>query len=115
MIDPESGLDDVRNVGIRGGRIVAITTDPVVARDAIDVRGLVVAPGFIDLHAHGQEPKSAWLQARDGVTTALEDLPVAMTAWSDDITGTDLPEPVVVVLASDQATMDQVVEAVGLS
>ena len=72
VIDPESGLDAVRNVAIRDGRIAAISADTLSARDTVDVRGLVVAPGFIDLHAHGQEPTSAWLQARDGVTTALD-------------------------------------------
>lgn len=32
----------------------------------------MVAPGFIDLHAHGQQLPAAWVQAFDGVTTALE-------------------------------------------
>jgi N-acyl-D-aspartate/D-glutamate deacylase len=33
---------------------------------------MVVAPGFIDLHEHGQEPRNYQFQARDGVTTSLE-------------------------------------------
>ena len=72
VMDPESGLDAVRNVGIRGGRIAAITQAPLEGSQVVDVTGLVVAPGFIDLHAHGQDPFSADLQVRDGVTTALE-------------------------------------------
>ena len=48
----------------------------------LDASGLVVAPGFIDLHAHGQETPAARMQAFDGVTTALEleagTLPVAV-------------------------------------
>ena len=72
VMDPESGLDGVRNVGITAGRIAALSTEPLRGRQIIDVRGLVVAPGFIDLHAHGQELKSSQLQAQDGVTTALE-------------------------------------------
>ncbi|MEM6704845.1 MAG: amidohydrolase family protein [Acidobacteriota bacterium] len=77
VIDPESGLDAVRNVGLRGGEIVAITTESLDARlaesgERIDVSGLVVAPGFIDLHAHGQSPRANEFQVRDGVTTALE-------------------------------------------
>ncbi|HKJ01129.1 MAG TPA: amidohydrolase family protein [Longimicrobiales bacterium] len=72
VMDPESGLDGVRNVGIRGGRIAAITQGPLEGHDVVDATGLVVAPGFIDLHAHGQDPFSADLQVRDGVTTALE-------------------------------------------
>jgi len=72
VIDPESGLDAVRDVGITGGLIGAISEDPLPGRDVIDVSGLVVSPGFIDLHAHGQDPFSSRLQAQDGVTTALE-------------------------------------------
>src|SRR5690242_17634572 len=55
VLDPETGLDADRNIGIRGGRIDAVTTEPLTARETLDVRGLVVAPGFIDLHAHGQD------------------------------------------------------------
>jgi hypothetical protein len=71
-MDPESGLDDVRNVGVTAGTIVAISALPLNGRASIDVGGLVVAPGFIDLHAHGQDDRSARLQAQDGVTTALD-------------------------------------------
>ena len=72
VMDPESGLDAVRNVGIDSGRIAIITQDPIVGRDTIDARGLVVAPGFIDLHSHAQTPETYRMQALDGVTTALE-------------------------------------------
>ncbi|MEZ4585239.1 MAG: amidohydrolase family protein [Gemmatimonadales bacterium] len=72
VMDPESGLDAVRFVGINGGRIAAISSTPLTGRTVVDVRGLVVGPGFVDLHAHGQDPFSSRLQARDGVTTALE-------------------------------------------
>ena len=72
VMDPESGLDAVRQVGISAGRIAAISTEPLRGRATIDARGLVVAPGFIDLHAHGQDDENYALRARDGVTTALE-------------------------------------------
>ena len=72
VMDPETGLDAPRNVGIRDGTIAAITEDAVEGLDTIDATGLVVAPGFVDLHAHGQDPMSERLQALDGVTTALE-------------------------------------------
>jgi N-acyl-D-aspartate/D-glutamate deacylase len=72
VMDPESGLDAVMNVGIVGGRIEAITERELDGLEVVDVTGLVVAPGFIDLHAHGQDPFSRDLQVRDGVTTALE-------------------------------------------
>ena len=72
VMDPETGLDAVRNVGIDAGQIVTITEEGLVGNETIDAAGLVVAPGFIDLHAHGQDPVSNRLQALDGVTTALE-------------------------------------------
>jgi dihydroorotase len=72
VMDPESGLDMIRNVGISGGQIMAITATPLKGEELLDVSGLVVAPGFIDLHAHGQDLTSSQLQAHDGVTTALE-------------------------------------------
>lgn len=72
VIDPESGLDDVRHVGIRGTQIAAVSKMPLTGKRVVDANGLVVAPGCIDLHAHGQELPSARMQAFDGVTTALE-------------------------------------------
>lgn len=71
-IDPESGLDAVRNIGVWAGRIAAVTPAPITGRVRIDGRGLVAAPGFIDLHAHGTSLDSAQFQALDGVTTRLE-------------------------------------------
>ena len=72
VMDPESNLDAVRYVGIRNGKIAAISTQPLRARTMIDAKGLVVAPGFIDLHSHGQDDENYRYKARDGVTTALE-------------------------------------------
>jgi N-acyl-D-aspartate/D-glutamate deacylase len=72
VLDPETNLDAVRAVAIRAGKIVSITASVPAARDTIDVRGLVVAPGFIDLHSHGQDSVNYGFLARDGVTTALE-------------------------------------------
>ncbi|HLZ49641.1 MAG TPA: amidohydrolase family protein [Candidatus Acidoferrum sp.] len=72
VMDPESGLDAVRNVGIRGGKILAISANSLQGKTTLDAKGLVVAPGFIDLHEHGQEPRNYQFQAHDGVTTSLE-------------------------------------------
>ena len=72
VMDPESGLDAVRYVGIRGDRISEISAQPLEGKTVVDVRGLVVAPGFIDLHAHGQTNEANEFQVHDGVTTALE-------------------------------------------
>src|SRR5690242_1542498 len=72
VVDPASGLDAIRNVAIAGSQIAAISAAPLKGRTVIDVSGSIVAPGFIDLHAHGQTPENYALRARDGVTTALE-------------------------------------------
>jgi N-acyl-D-aspartate/D-glutamate deacylase len=72
VMDPESGLDGVRNVGIRDGKIARISSEPLPGKRVVSARGLVVAPGFIDLHQHGQEMESQRVKAFDGVTTALE-------------------------------------------
>jgi len=72
VMDPESNLDAVRNVGIRGGKIAAVSDSALEGRAVIDVRGLVVTAGFIDLHSHGQTRENYAFKARDGVTTALE-------------------------------------------
>ena len=72
VIDPESRLDAVRNVGVSAGSIKAITTARLSGRTVIDAKGLVVSPGFIDLHQHGQNEENDRFKAMDGVTTALE-------------------------------------------
>jgi N-acyl-D-aspartate/D-glutamate deacylase len=72
VIDPESGLDAVRSVGIRGGKIAAISGAALSGKRTIDASGLVVAPGFIDLHAHGQADETYRYYALDGVTSAFE-------------------------------------------
>lgn len=72
VIDPESGLDAIRHVGIAGDEIVSISGQPLTAKTVIDATGLVVSPGFIDLHTHSPTPLGEHYQAFDGVTTALE-------------------------------------------
>src|SRR5579863_6438460 len=63
VMDPESGLDGVRTVGISGGKLRAISAESLQGKTILDAKGLVVAPGFIDLHEHGQEPKNYQFQA----------------------------------------------------
>ncbi len=72
VMDPESGLDAVRSVGLIDGRIAAVSAEPLRGAMELDAAGMVVAPGFIDLHAHGQTYEANVYQAHDGVTTALE-------------------------------------------
>ena len=72
VVDPETKLDAKRNVGINGDRIAAISEKPLQGKKTLQADGMVVAPGFIDMHAHGQQLPAAWMQVFDGVTTALE-------------------------------------------
>lgn len=72
VIDPETKLDAVRNVGIIQNRIAEISSEPLRGKEVIDVSGLVVAPGFIDLHVHGRTNVEQEYQLHDGVTTALD-------------------------------------------
>ena len=72
VMDPETGLDAVRHVGITGDRIARISSLPLEGEKIIDATGLIVAPGFVDLHQHGHDSDSYRLKALDGVTTALE-------------------------------------------
>lgn len=72
VMDPESGLNAIRHLGISGGTIKEISTSSLEGKRTINLKGLVVAPGFIDLNSHGQSNQSNEYQAMDGVTTALE-------------------------------------------
>lgn len=83
VMDPESGLDAVRNVAIDGDHVTAISTDALRGRDTIDARGLVVAPGFIDLHQHAQDAAGYRVEVLDGTTSALEleEGPADVAGW----------------------------------
>jgi hypothetical protein len=72
VIDPESGYDQLANVAISGNKIAAISKLPLIGIDSIDASGLVISPGFIDLHSHALSRLGQQLQPMDGVTTALE-------------------------------------------
>jgi hypothetical protein len=72
VIDPETKLDAIRNVGILNNRIAQISAEPLKGKETINASGLVVSPGFIDLHIHGRNNIEQEYQLHDGVTTALE-------------------------------------------
>ncbi len=73
VVDPASGTDRVVNVLVRGDRIAAITDQRVEADRTVDVTGLVVAPGFLDILATPTpdvEPQR--YKIKDGVTTVIQ-------------------------------------------
>ncbi|MEP7376442.1 MAG: amidohydrolase family protein [Chitinophagaceae bacterium] len=72
VIDPETKLDTIKNVGILNNRIAQISSGPLMGKEMINVTGLVVAPGFIDMHVHGRSNVEQEYQLHDGITTALE-------------------------------------------
>ena len=82
VLDPETNLDAVRDIGINGGTIAAVSNQALQGKRVISAQGLIVAPGFIDLHEHAQTPESYRLKAFDGVTTALE-----MEIGASDVAG----------------------------
>ena len=71
VIDPETGFDDIADVGIDAGRIAAISRTRLKGRDRIDAHDRVVAPGFVDLLSYDPNPFGIWFKVADGVTTNL--------------------------------------------
>lgn len=72
VMDPESRVDAILNIGVSGGKIAAISAEQLHGKETLNAQGHVVSPGFIDLHAHGQTTGDLQIKARDGVTTALD-------------------------------------------
>ena len=72
VMDPATELNAIRHIGITDGTIKSISKAPLKGKVTINAKGLVVAPGFVDLHQHGQRPEDYPFKAMDGVTTALE-------------------------------------------
>lgn len=93
VIDPETNLDAIRNVGVKNGSVSVVTEESITGRKVIDAKGLIVSPGFVDLHAHGQSIGDYRMQAMQGVTTMLElesgVLPVAQ--WYEAQSKKNLP------------------------
>ncbi|GFN31315.1 amidohydrolase family protein [Paenibacillus xylaniclasticus] len=71
VINPETNLDAVMNVGIIDGKIGAVTAKPLTGKRTIDAKGLVVAPGFIDNLSYDPNPLGVWNKIADGVTSNI--------------------------------------------
>jgi N-acyl-D-aspartate/D-glutamate deacylase len=72
VIDPETGLDGIRHVGIQDGSIVVISEAEIEGASELDATGQVVAPGFVDIHTHSPSRLGGAIQVLDGVTTQLD-------------------------------------------
>jgi len=72
VIDPETQLDAQRYVGINGGSIAKISKQALIGKKTIDASGLVVAPGFIDMHSHTPTLLGQHMNLLDGITTQLD-------------------------------------------
>lgn len=86
VMDPASNTDRPLNVGIRGGRIAAVTPSKIEGARTISAIGHVVAPGFIDILAP-ENPGGDQFKVADGVTTVLNTHggPVDVAGWYDEI------------------------------
>ena len=85
LIDPETGLDETGDLVIEDGRVLALATaaeggaaEFLAEEDAeiLDVTGLLVTPGLIDMHAHLREPgdeeeETIWSGSRAAVALSL--------------------------------------------
>ncbi|MGI9517321.1 MAG: amidohydrolase family protein, partial [Pirellulaceae bacterium] len=90
VMDPETNLDAVRNVGVKDGKISVITEDAITGQQTIDAKDHVVAPGFIDGHCHiVDSPLGQKGLLRDGVTTTLdlETGAFPVDTWYDNLSG----------------------------
>ncbi|MEU1972925.1 amidohydrolase family protein [Microbacterium sp. NPDC019599] len=74
VVDPASGTASAADVLVDGGRVASVSALPILDAGAavVDVSGLVVGPGFVDLHSHVHSIAGQRLQAFDGVTTNLD-------------------------------------------
>ena len=91
VMDPETLFDGIANVGIKDGRIVAISQDALTGAETMDATGHIVAPGFIDTHFHFQMPVGYSLGLRDGLTSSMDfEMGCAgsyMAEWYEDRAG----------------------------
>ena len=72
VIDPETSFDQIAYVGINDGSISAVSEQPLRGTKIIDAAGLVVAPGFIDVHSHTPTLLGQQVNLLDGITTQLD-------------------------------------------
>jgi len=67
LVDPASGLDAERDVLLRHGRVAAVEMPGALrvakAKETIDAKGMIVAPGLVDVHVHLREPGQTYKES----------------------------------------------------
>lgn len=92
VIDPARGKDLIADVAVFEGRIVAVgNLDGYDAAETIDARGMIVAPGFIDMHAHLREPGAADESIESGTLAAAQGGFTAVCAMPNTAPALDSP------------------------
>jgi dihydroorotase len=81
VVDPARGIDEIRDIYIKNGLFADTPPDPKArGAEVIDARGLVAAPGLVDMHVHFRDPGQTYKEdifsgalsaAAGGVTTAV--------------------------------------------
>jgi len=108
VVDPTQGLDAIRDVLIEHGRIARIA-DGIAANEApgaaeLDLRGAIVAPGFIDPHVHLREPGQTHKETiTSGTAAAVAGGFTAVAAMPNTIPALDTPELIRTVIERARA------------
>lgn len=72
VMDPETKLDALRNVGVKEGKIAIITEETITGNETIDASRHVVTAGFIDTHTHSSDKYVIKMAMMDGVTSGMD-------------------------------------------
>jgi dihydroorotase len=111
VVDPASGVDGPRDVLVRAGRVAAVEKTgglATVARSLpkelqIDARGMVVAPGLIDIHVHLREPGQTWKETiRTGTRAAAAGGFTAVVAMPNTVPVNDSVDSLEWMLAAER-------------
>ena len=104
VIDPSAGMDEVRDVLVRDGRIEAVARGVAGPEDIprIEARGLVVAPGLIDVHVHLREPGA---EHKETIRTGARSAAAGgfTTIWAMPNTDPPLDDPAAVGFVREEA------------
>lgn len=104
VIDPSSGLDEVRDVLVRDGRIEAVEQGVAGPEGVprVEARGLVVAPGLIDVHVHLREPGA---EHKETIRTGAQSAAAGgfTTIWAMPNTDPPLDDPAAVGFVREEA------------